>query len=760
MQPDAGELLADLVETIYSNLDLREVLQVVTDTGTRLAGAEFGAFFYNATDDHGNAYRLHVLSGAAAEEFVSLPSPRITGLFEPTFRGERIIRSHDIRHDARFSGMPEGHLSLRSYLAVPVVSRASEVVGALLFGHREAGVFDQRSETLMARIAVHAAAAVENARLFEAEQAARRDAEESAHRLTVLQEVTSRLASARVPADVTDAVLDSLRGPLGADRIGVYVPADHHFAVLYGHRGAAGPASPELATLPRDWESPIADAYLTGEPVVTASPDEFARRYPTLSRNLSGVKANLSLPLVTRAGPVGALTLTWDLPRPISDADIGLLQAVARHVAAALERTRLYEAEAAAQQRLREYADQVTETSLTLQRSLLPRTLPTHPQLAAAVRYQPATSTAEVGGDWYDVVDTPEGNIVYVIGDVEGHSMSAAAVMGQLRIAMRAYLSEGHTLDEAISRVNQLFLSLVDNMLATCCMVQVNPATGEADVIRAGHQPPLILTAGGEVSEVEVDAGIPLGVLPEAAWTVTTLRIPAGARVLLYTDGLVERRDRDIDACITDLTEVARQGRHLDASGAADLILDRLGMPRRDDIALLIFDYLGLTPGQVKPPGSERRGDARALAEATEATEAPGEVVSVVPLVPSARRQPPPAELVLSDIGQVRQARAAAKEWLSRWELGPLEDTVTLLVSEMATNALVHAPGPATLSMRRLEYGVRISVVDREPTVPYPRQAEDDELSGRGLMIVEALANAWGVEPTGDGKAVWADVFA
>ncbi len=163
------------VNTILAGeLELEKLVQTVTDAGTELSGAEFGAFFYNVLDESGEAYMLHSLSGAAPEPFEQFPMPRKTDLLRPTFCGEGITRIDDVTKDPRFGrnppydGMPEGHLPVRSYLSTPVVSRSGEVIGGLFFGHQEVGVFDARSETLIAGIADQAAIAIENARLFTA----------------------------------------------------------------------------------------------------------------------------------------------------------------------------------------------------------------------------------------------------------------------------------------------------------------------------------------------------------------------------------------------------------------------------------------------------------------------------------------------------------------------------------------------------------------------------------------------------------------
>ncbi|HEX7027786.1 MAG TPA: histidine kinase dimerization/phospho-acceptor domain-containing protein, partial [Gammaproteobacteria bacterium] len=172
------EILNKTGITLASTLDLQALLQSVTDAATELSGAKFGAFFYNTTDDKGDVYMLYTLSGAPREAFEKFGHPRATPLFGPTFRGEGIIRCDDILKDPRYGkwgphhGMPPGHLPVRSYLAVPVISRSGEVIGGLFFGHPQTGMFTARAERLIAGIAAHAAVAVDNARLYEASRKA------------------------------------------------------------------------------------------------------------------------------------------------------------------------------------------------------------------------------------------------------------------------------------------------------------------------------------------------------------------------------------------------------------------------------------------------------------------------------------------------------------------------------------------------------------------------------------------------------------
>jgi PAS domain S-box-containing protein len=231
-------------KVISSNLDLEQVVQTVTDIATVLSGAKYGAFFYNVTDEAGERYTLYALSGASREDFAKFPVPRNTPLFEATFRGTGIVRSDDIRKDPRYGkngphfGMPEGHVPVVSYLAVPVVSRSGEVHGGLFFGHDQPGVFSERAHNIVAGIAAHAAIAIDNANLLRALQTEAADRDRAELSAQLLASIVESSDDAIVSKDLNGIVTSWNRG---AERVFGYtdeemigrpiitlIPEDHH----------------------------------------------------------------------------------------------------------------------------------------------------------------------------------------------------------------------------------------------------------------------------------------------------------------------------------------------------------------------------------------------------------------------------------------------------------------------------------------------------------------------------------------------------
>jgi DNA-binding response OmpR family regulator len=245
----------------------------------------------------------------------------------------------------------------------------------------------------------------------------------------------------------------------------------------------------------------------------------------------------------------------------------------------------IVDAAAVTQENLRLFAEE-HRIALTLQRSLLPATLPALPGLRLAARYQASNQQAEIGGDFFDAFETPDGSALVVIGDVQGHSLAAAVVMGELRYSLRAYAEDGYPPAEVLRRLNRLLLRHHPDLTATVCIVRLGPDRGTATVANAGHLPPLVVDGGGARY---LDYGGPLlgvpGTRPPEPYTI---EVPPGSRLLLMTDGLVERRDRSLDIDLNELAaEVAADHRSVEV--VADTLMAR-ERPGGDDAALVLIE--------------------------------------------------------------------------------------------------------------------------------------------------------------------------
>ncbi|MGK5730553.1 SpoIIE family protein phosphatase [Streptomyces sp. URMC 124] len=359
--------------------------------------------------------------------------------------------------------------------------------------------------------------------------------------------------------------------------------------------------------------------------------------------------------------------------------------------------------------------------AVTLQHSLLPRGLPEQNALDVAYRYLPAQ--AGVGGDWFDVIPLPGARVALVVGDVVGHGLHAAATMGRLRTAVQNFSALdlppdellGH-LDELVGRIDLESAGMGGEDAiagATCLYAIYDPATGVCAMARAGHPLPAVVHPGGRVEYPELPAGPPLG-LGGLPFEAGELRLREGSSLVLYTDGLIEDRKRDIDAGLAILTStLSRPGRTPDET-CEDVLDALLPARQRDDIALLVARTRCLDPDR------------------TAEWELP------------------------SDPAVVARARADVTRQLTEWGLDEAAFTTELILSELVTNAIRHASGPVRVRLVR-DRALICEVADGSSTSPHLRYAAAEDEGGRGLFLVAQLAERWGTRYTPEGKVIWAE---
>ncbi|MDK9494917.1 SpoIIE family protein phosphatase [Streptomyces katrae] len=320
---------------------------------------------------------------------------------------------------------------------------------------------------------------------------------------------------------------------------------------------------------------PGVETLTSGRPLFFESMEHLAAAYPGIPLDAE-VGARAFLPLIASGRPVGSCILGFDQRRGFSPEERTVLTALAGLIAQALERARRYDSEAA--------------LARGLQAALLPHRLPVRGEVATVGRYLPGSDGMEVGGDWYDVIETDRGRLALVIGDVQGHGVAAAATMGQLRSAVRAFALSGNAPDEVVRGTNQLLIDLDPGQFASCCYVLLDPGSGRALAARAGHPQPLLRRADGRAEVLDLAGGVLLGIDPGARYPVTELALAPGEVLALYTDGLVETPGADIDDGVERLRAALAAARPSPLTETADrLVAEAARTPDRpDDIALLL----------------------------------------------------------------------------------------------------------------------------------------------------------------------------
>ncbi|WP_416980884.1 SpoIIE family protein phosphatase [Streptomyces sp. T028] len=525
-----------------------------------------------------------------------------------------------------------------------------------------------------------------------------------------LAEVTVPRFADFTAVDLPDSVLGGEEpGPLGADTLlrRVALGTVHEESWLYevGEPVRYVPSTPQARSL--EGGQPVL------EPVLPEA-DGWIAQDPVRGERVlrAGIHSLVTVPLRARGATLGVVSFyRSEQPAPFEDDDLSLAQELVGRAAICIDNARRYTRE--------------RDTALALQRSLLPRGRPEQSAVEVAYRYLPAQ--AGVSGDWFDVIPLSGTRVALVVGDVVGHGLHAAATMGRLRTAVHNFCSLDLAPDELLTHLDDLVGRLdrgegwaVENahpdsgiIGATCLYAVYDPVSRRCTLTRAGHPLPAVVGPDGTVDFVDLPPGPPLG-LGGMPFETVELELAEGSQLVLYTDGLIEDRLRDIDTGLDRLRTVLACADRA-PEDTCEAVLDAL-LPARpsDDVALLVARTHVLGPDQV------------------------------------AQWQVP------RDPAAVSHFRAAVTEQLASWSLDELAFTTELVASELVTNAIRHATGPVQLRLLR-DRALICEVSDGSSTSPRLRRARTEDEGGRGLFLVAQLTERWGTRYTTDGKIIWTE---
>lgn len=559
------------------------------------------------------------------------------------------------------------------------------------------------------------------------------------------------LAEARSTAEVLRVAASLSMPGFSPDGLAVFGVAGDRLSIIGHHGHGPGDEAP-FTDMRLETDYPAADVVRTGRAIYIPSPEEYKRRFPAtwpLAQRF-GRASWAFLPLIVAGRTMGAWMAAFKHPVSFSPDERSVLTTVARMLAQALQRAGVTESE--------------RELTSGLQRSMMPTLGPDIPGMQIAARYVPTGGGLEVGGDWYDMIPLPSGRFALVIGDVQGHDVRAAGLMGQLRIAVRAYASEGHRPDAVLSRASHFLAGLCSSegadsyedsdfrspRFATCLYVECDPATGLLEVARAGHPDPVIRMTDGTVLMRPTAGGLPLGIVPDTDYPTTRFTLEPGETMMLCTDGLIETGGHDLDTGWARLRAILEsETNEPDGTHGSD------GLEKLAD--LLVQAVHGPSSHHTTGPLADRREDDIAVVLlCREGADCGCGAPAAHPVRPARRTMLTVAQ---AEPERIAGARRQIRELLHDWADAEQVDSAVLMVSEMVTNVLMHTDGDALLVAEAVgELGtrrLRIEVADSSDELPHKRHPGEMASSGRGVLLMEMLADTWGVDPRGEGKSIW-----
>ncbi|MFE9771281.1 SpoIIE family protein phosphatase [Streptomyces sp. NPDC005931] len=546
------------------------------------------------------------------------------------------------------------------------------------------------------------------------------------------------LAEARSTEEVLRVAANLSMPGFSPDGLAVFGVEGDRLTIIGHHGHEPGDEGP-FTYMPLDTDYPAAEVVRTGRAVYLSSPEQYKARYPLtwpLAQRF-GRQSWAFLPLTVAGRPMGAWMAGFAYPVAFTPDERSVLTTVARMLAQALSRAGTAESERA-----------LTDG---LQRSMLPKVGPQRiPGMSVAARYVPTGGGLQVGGDWYDVIPLPSGRFALVIGDVQGHDVRAAGLMGQLRIALRAYASEGHRPDAVLSRASRFLHGIgeadpAEPRFATCLYIEVDPVSGVLEIARAGHPDPVIRMADATVLTRPTAGGLPLGIDPDADYPTTRLILESAETMLICTDGLIETGGHDLESGWQRLRRVLEEHR-----GNLEELADAL-----------VHAVHGPSSHHSTGPLADRREDDIAMMLLCRQGEGCGCGADADTVRPPVRRTA--LTVAQAEPERVAAARQQLRELLHDWSSPDQVDSAVLLLSEMLTNVLVHTDADALLVAEvtgdRDGRRMRIEVTDAGDDLPHKRRPGELASSGRGLVLMDLLAHAWGVDPRGEGKSIWFELY-
>jgi GAF domain-containing protein/anti-sigma regulatory factor (Ser/Thr protein kinase) len=681
--------LASITEAALSHLALDELLDVLLARLRDILGSDVVVVLLTRGDE------LHPRAAVGLDELQGRGlSVKVGEGFVGRVASERRPIALDDVQSSEVQNAPLAKSGLASMLGVPLIA-AGEVIGVLAVGTWELRRFAPDDVELLARAADRIAIAIENARLYGAERLARAQAERAVSRLQRMESITEvAFNNLSVDEQVLEQLLTRVREVLDTDTAAVYELDDEEQTLVARATKGIGNEDVERGVrvpVGRGFAGLVAERC---EPVRSSEVPDLELVSPLMREQ--GIVSLVGVPLVVEGRLLGVLHAGSREERVFTGDDVALLELAAERLAIALDHSRLYE---------REHA-----VAATLQRSLLPAELPDVPGTVIATRYIPAVAEVEVGGDWYDVIPLAAGRVGLAMGDVVSRGVRAASVMGQLRNALRAYALDGHPPPLVLERLHAMLRTLERREMATLAYMVLDPIALSFTLASAGHPPPLVLSPEGRVCLIEEGRGPPLGAVQDAVYKETSGVLAPGATLLLYTDGLVERRDMWLDEGMERLTVEAEAA----VGTAPDELLERL-------------------LGALVPEGGAR-DDVAALA------------LQLTPVMSDRLALRLPADPpVLSSL------RRSLRRWLEALGATELETyDVLVAVTEAAANAVEHAYGPGDASFdveAVMSDEGEVCVVVRDEGRWRPPRGHN---RGRGTLLMQELMDHFEVA-TGDG---------